>query len=87
MIWEGMDQDRSSGPASSQGSRTDQGGWLAERAADHPGQEVRKSFVGCTGWEADNPESCDQTFPMPQPNFYEVTPLEENCSVCHRTRG
>ena len=22
---------------------------------------------------------------MPQPNFYEVTPLEENCSICHRT--
>jgi len=44
-----------------------------------------KSFVGCTGWEADNPDACDQTFPMPQPNFYEVTPLEENCSVCHRT--
>ncbi|MBK5111875.1 MAG: hypothetical protein JJE10_11060 [Thermoleophilia bacterium] len=22
---------------------------------------------------------------MPQPNFYEVTPLEDNCSICHRT--
>ena len=43
---------------------------------------------GCTGWRADaeegDPTSCDQTFPMPQPRFYDVHKLEETCSVCGR---
>jgi len=86
MIWEGMDQDRILGPCivCKEAGRTKEDGSpnvLRIIRAKKSG----KSFVGCTGWEADNPESCDQTFPMPQPNFYEVTPLEENCSVCHRT--
>ena len=86
MIWEGMDRDRILGPCivCQEAGRTKPDGspnMLRIIRAKKSG----KSFVGCTGWEADNPESCDQTFPMPQPNFYEVTPLEENCSVCHRT--
>lgn len=86
MIWEGMDQDRILGPCivCKEAGRTKPDGSpnvLRIIRAKKSG----KSFVGCSGWEADNPESCDQTFPMPQPNFYEVTPLEENCSVCHRT--
>ncbi len=86
MIWEGMDQDRILGPCivCKEAGRTKPDGSpnvLRIIRAKKSG----KSFVGCTGWEADNPDSCDQTFPMPQPNFYEVTPLEENCSVCHRT--
>ena len=49
-----------------------------------------KSFVGCSGWkgadaEPDDPDSCDQTFPMPQPRFYDVHKLEEICEVCGRT--
>lgn len=86
MIWEGMDQDRILGPCivCKEKGRTKEDGspnMLRIIRAKKSG----KSFVGCSGWKADDPEACDQTFPMPQPNFYEVTPLEENCSVCHRT--
>ncbi len=86
MIWAGMDQDRILGPCivCQEAGRTKEDGspnMLRIIRAKKSG----KSFVGCSGWEHDNPDACDQTFPMPQPNFYEVTPLEENCSVCHRT--
>jgi DNA topoisomerase-1 len=86
IIWAGMDQDRILGPCivCKEAGRTKEDGspnMLRIIRAKKSG----KSFVGCSGWEPDNPEACDQTFPMPQPNFYEVTPLEENCSVCHRT--
>lgn len=86
MIWEGMDQDRILGPCivCKEAGRTKEDGSpnvLRIIRAKKSG----KSFVGCTGWKADDPDACDQTFPMPQPNFYEVTPLEENCSICHRT--
>ena len=46
-----------------------------------------KRFVGCAGWDGDNPDSpdsCDQTFPMPQP-VLDVHKLEEVCTVCGRT--
>ncbi|MCO5314813.1 MAG: DNA topoisomerase I [Solirubrobacterales bacterium] len=86
MIWQGMDQDRILGPCivCQEAGRTQPDGspnMLRIIRAKKSG----KSFVGCSGWEKDNPDACDQTFPMPQPNFYEVTPLEENCSICHRT--
>lgn len=86
MIWDGMDQDRILGPCMvcKEKGRTKEDGspnMLRIIRAKKSG----KSFVGCTGWKADDPDACDQTFPMPQPNFYEVTPFEENCSVCHRT--
>ncbi len=86
MIWAGMDQDRILGPCivCQEAGRTKEDGspnMLRIIRAKKSG----KSFVGCSGWEADNADSCDQTFPMPQPNFYEVTPLEQNCSICHRT--
>lgn len=86
MIWAGMDKDRILGPCivCQEAGRTREDGspnMLRIIRAKKSG----KSFVGCSGWEPDNPDACDQTFPMPQPNFYEVTPLEENCSVCHRT--
>jgi DNA topoisomerase-1 len=86
MIWAGMDKDRSLGPCivCKEAGRTKEDGspnMLRIIRAKKSG----KSFVGCSGWKPDDPEACDQTFPMPQPNFYEVTPLEENCSICHRT--
>lgn len=86
MIWEGMDQDRILGPCivcREKGRTKPDGSPNVLRIIR--AKKSGKSFVGCTGWEKDNPEACDQTFPMPQPNFYEVTPFEENCSVCHRT--
>ena len=42
-----------------------------------------KRFVGCTGWTADDPESCDQTFPLPQRG--DVFRLEDRCSICEQT--
>jgi DNA topoisomerase-1 len=86
MIWAGMDQDRILGPC----MVCHDLGRVKEDGSPNMLRIIRakksgKSFVGCSGWEADNPDACDQTFPMPQPNFYEVTPLEENCSICHRT--
>jgi len=86
IIWAGMDKDRILGPCivCKEAGRTKEDGspnMLRIIRAKKSG----KSFVGCSGWTADDPEACDQTFPMPQPNFYEVTPLEENCSICHRT--
>ena len=86
MIWAGMDKDRILGPCivCKEAGRTKEDGspnMLRIIRAKKSG----KSFVGCSGWKPDDPEACDQTFPMPQPNFYEVTPLEENCSICHRT--
>lgn len=85
-IWAGMDRDRILGPCvvCQEAGRTKEDGspnMLRIIRAKKSG----KSFVGCTGWKPDDPDACDQTFPMPQPNFYEVTPFEENCSVCHRT--
>ena len=42
-----------------------------------------KRFVGCSGWTLDDPESCDQTFPLPQRG--DVFKLEDRCSVCDQT--
>ncbi len=86
IIWAGMDKDRILGPC----IVCREAGRVKEDGSPNMLRIIRakksgKSFVGCSGWTADDPDACDQTFPMPQPNFYEVTPLEENCSICHRT--
>jgi len=86
MVWAGMDKDRILGPC----IVCKEAGRVQEDGSPNMLRIIRakksgKSFVGCSGWKPDDPEACDQTFPMPQPNFYEVTPLEENCSICHRT--
>jgi len=86
IIWAGMDKDRILGPC----IVCKEAGRVKEDGSPNMLRIIRakksgKSFVGCSGWTADDPDACDQTFPMPQPNFYEVTPLEENCSICHRT--
>jgi len=89
-IWAGMDQDRILGPciACEEAGRTKEDGspnMLRIIRAKKSG----KSFVGCTGYDAEHKDdpakSCDLSFPMPQPNFYEVTPFEERCTVCERT--
>jgi len=86
IIWAGMDKDRILGPCivCKEAGRTREDG-SPNQLRIIRAKKSGKSFVGCSGWTADDPEACDQTFPMPQPNFYEVTPLEENCSICHRT--
>jgi len=90
LVWSGMDEDRVLGPCivCREAGRTKPDGspnMLRVIRARKSG----KSFVGCTGWDADaepgDPNSCDQTFPIPQPRFYDVHKLEETCSVCGRT--
>jgi DNA topoisomerase-1 len=91
LVWGGMDEDRVLGPCivCREAGRTQEDGspnMLRVIRARKSG----KSFVGCTGWKGadadpDDPDSCDQTFPMPQPRFYDVFKLEDTCSICGRT--
>jgi hypothetical protein len=89
LVWSGMDEDRILGPCivCREAGRTQEDGspnMLRVIRAKKSG----KSFVGCSGWDGENPDapdSCDQTFPMPQPRFYDVHKLEETCTVCERT--
>jgi DNA topoisomerase-1 len=89
LVWSGMDEDRILGPC----IVCREAGRKQEDGSPHMLRVIRarksgKSFVGCTGWDGDNPDSpgsCDQTFPIPQPRFYDVHKLEDTCSVCART--
>ena len=84
VVWKGMDEDRVLGPCRvcEEAGRTKKDGspnMLRIIRAKKSG----KRFVGCTGWSADDPDSCDQTFPLPQRG--DVFRLEERCSVCGQT--
>jgi DNA topoisomerase-1 len=89
LVWSGMDEDRILGPC----MVCKEAGRKQEDGSPHMLRVIRarksgKSFVGCSGWDGENPDSpdsCDQTFPMPQPRFYDVHKLEDTCSVCGRT--
>jgi DNA topoisomerase-1 len=84
VVWKGMDADRILGPC----KVCEEKGRKKEDGSPHMLRIIRakksgKRFVGCTGWTADDPESCDQTFPLPQRG--DVFRLEERCSVCGET--
>lgn len=91
LVWSGMDEDRILGPC----VVCQEAGRKQEDGSPHMLRVIRarksgKSFVGCSGWKGadadpNDPDSCDQTFPMPQPRFYDVHKLEETCTVCGRT--
>jgi DNA topoisomerase-1 len=90
LVWSGMDEDRILGPC----IVCREAGRKQEDGSPHMLRVIRakksgKSFVGCSGWKPDaeegDPSSCDQTFPIPQPRFYDVHKLEDNCSICGRT--
>ena len=91
LVWGGMDEDRILGPC----IVCKEAGRTQEDGSPHMLRVIRarksgKSFVGCSGWKGadadpDDPDSCDQTFPMPQPRFYDVFKLEDTCSICGRT--
>jgi DNA topoisomerase-1 len=91
LVWSGMDEDRILGPCivcREAGRKQEDGSPNMLRVIR--AKKSGKSFVGCTGWkgadaEEGDPDSCDQTFAMPQPRFYDVHKLEETCSVCGRT--
>ncbi|HWM55403.1 MAG TPA: DNA topoisomerase I, partial [Solirubrobacterales bacterium] len=84
VVWAGMDQDRILGPC----KVCEEAGRTKEDGSPNMLRIIRakksgKRFVGCGGWKADDPESCDQTFPLPQRG--DVFKLEERCSVCEQT--
>lgn len=84
VVWAGMDQDRILGPC----KVCEEAGRTKEDGSPNMLRIIRakksgKRFVGCSGWTAGDPSSCDQTFPLPQRG--DVFRLEERCSVCDRT--
>jgi DNA topoisomerase-1 len=84
VIWAGMDEDRILGPC----IVCERAGRKHEDGSPNMLRIIRarksgKRFVGCQGWEADNPEACDVTFPLPQRG--DVFRLEERCSICGET--
>ncbi|HEY5053963.1 MAG TPA: DNA topoisomerase I [Solirubrobacterales bacterium] len=84
VIWKGMDEDRILGPC----KVCEEAGRKKEDGSPHMLRIIRakksgKRFVGCSGWTLDDPESCDQTFPLPQRG--DVFKLEDRCSVCEQT--
>ena len=84
VVWAGMDQDRILGPC----RVCEEAGRTKEDGSPNMLRIIRakksgKRFVGCSGWSADDPDSCDQTFPLPQRG--DVFRLEDRCSVCDRT--
>jgi DNA topoisomerase I len=84
VIWKGMDEDRILGPC----KVCEEAGRTKEDGSPNMLRIIRakksgKRFVGCSGWVADDPNSCDQTFPLPQRG--DVFRLEERCSICDRT--
>ena len=87
-IWAGMDQDRILGPCivcEEAGRKQPDGSPNMLRIIK--ARKSGKRFVGCQGWDGDNPDSpdsCDQTFPLPQ-RVRGLYKIEERCSVCGRT--
>ena len=84
VVWKGMDEDRILGPC----KVCEEAGRKKEDGSPHMLRIIRakksgKRFVGCSGWTADDPNSCDQTFPLPQRG--DVFKLEERCSICEQT--
>jgi DNA topoisomerase-1 len=87
-IWAGMDQDRVLGPCivCKEAGRTQPDG-SPNMLRIIKARKSGKQFVGCQGWDGDNPDSpdsCDQTFPLPQ-RVKGLYKIEEVCSVCGRT--
>jgi DNA topoisomerase-1 len=84
VIWTGMDEDRILGPciACERAGRKHEDG-SANMLRIIRARKSGKRFVGCQGWEADNPDACDVTFPLPQRG--DVFRLEERCSICGET--
>jgi DNA topoisomerase I len=87
-VWAGMDQDRVLGPCivcEEAGRKQPDGSPNMLRIIK--ARKSGKRFVGCQGWDGDNPDSpdsCDQTFPLPQ-RVKGLYKIEEICSVCGRT--
>ncbi len=84
VIWKGMDEDRVLGPC----KVCEEADRKKDDGSPHMLRIIRakksgKRFVGCSGWTLDDPDSCDQTFPLPQRG--DVFKLEDRCSICGET--
>jgi DNA topoisomerase I len=85
VVWAGMDLDRVLGPC----KVCEEAGRKQEDGSPNMLRIIRarksgKRFVGCQGWDPDDgPDSCDQTFPLPQRG--DVYKLEDRCSICGET--
>jgi DNA topoisomerase I len=83
-IWAGMDEDKFLGPCKvceDAGRKHEDGSPNRLRIIELRGG---KRFVGCEGYDRENPESpdsCDFTRPLPG-RGYELWRLEERCSIC-----
>jgi DNA topoisomerase-1 len=88
LIWAGMDQDRILGPCivcEEAGRKQPDGSPNMLRIIK--ARKSGKRFVGCQGWDGDNPDSpdsCDVTMPLPQ-RVRGLYKIEERCSICERT--
>ena len=86
-IWAGMDEDKFLGPCPKcerEGRAHEDGSPNRLRIIDLRGG---KRFVGCEGYDRDNPDSpdsCDFTRPLPG-RGYELWRFEERCSICGET--
>jgi DNA topoisomerase I len=83
-IWEGMDQDRILGPC----WKCKEEGRAKEDGSPHMLRIIKarksgKRFVGCSGYDPESEDGCDQTFPLPQRG--DVFRIEERCSICGET--
>jgi DNA topoisomerase-1 len=87
-VWAGMDQDRILGPCvvcQEAGRKQEDGSPNMLRIIK--AKKSGKRFVGCQGWngdDPDSPDSCDVTMPLPQ-RVRGLYKIEEVCSVCERT--
>jgi DNA topoisomerase-1 len=87
IVWQGMDEDKFLGPCKvceEAGRKHKDGSPNRLRIIPTKGG---KRFVGCEGYDRENPESPDScTFSRPLPGRgYELWRLEERCSVCGET--
>jgi hypothetical protein len=88
LVWKGMDEDRVLGPCivCREADRKDEDG-APNMLRIIRSKKSGKRFVGCNGWDGENPDSpdsCDQTFPLPQ-KVRGLYRIEETCSICGRT--
>lgn len=87
VIWAGMDEDKFIGPCKvceEAGRKHEDGAPNRLRIIEMRGG---KRFVGCEGYNRDNPEdpnSCTFSRPLPG-RGYEILRLEERCSICDQT--
>ena len=87
MIWAGMDEDKFIGPCKvceEAGRAHEDGSPNRLRIIEMRGG---KRFVGCEGYNRDNPEDPDScTFSRPLPGRgYELWRFEERCTICGET--